>query len=123
MLNKFWEFLKGIWNSLNKIFIAIYNLFKNIVGWFRARIFRVSNKYPNAQPIALRIKSLKEQGEYSTMPLDLGLNSESTYIVNTFYDEATEEIISEETEIQETPNLDAETKARFGNNDMLVLTA
>jgi hypothetical protein len=123
MLNKFWEFLKGIWNSLNKIFIAIYNLFKNIVGWFRARIFRVRNKYPNAQPIALRIKSLKEQGEYSTMPLDLGLNSESTYIVNTFYDEATEEIISEETEIQETQNLDAETKARFGNNDMLVLTA
>jgi hypothetical protein len=122
MLNKIWELVKVLFRKLKAIFIAIYNLFKNIVGWFRARFFRVKNKYPNAKPIALRIKSLKEQGQYSTMPLDLGLNSQNTYIVNTFYDESTEEIITEETEIQETPNLDAETKARFGNNDMLVLT-
>lgn len=121
-MQKIWEFLKGIWNTLKSVFVAIFNLVKNIVNWFKDRFFRVIGRYPNAKPISLRIKSLKEQGQYSTMPLDLGLNPESTYIVNTFYDETTEEIIAEETEIQETQNLDSQTKANFGNNDMLILT-
>lgn len=121
-MQKIWEFLKGIWNTLKSVFVAIFNLVKNIVNWFKDRFFRVIGRYPNAKPISLRIKSLKEQGQYSTMSLDLGLNPESTYIVNTFYDETTEEIIAEETEIQETQNLDSQTKANFGNNDMLILT-
>ena len=79
----------------------------------------VVEKHPNATPIALKIKEELETGNYNT--IDLGLKQDKGYIVKTFYDENTGEILSEYTEIVEFSKLDNDTKAQFGNKDMLVL--
>ncbi len=120
MLNKIWELLKGIWNSLKKIFIAVFNFFANIVNWFKAKYFRVKQKYPNAKAISLKLKSLMDEGIFNEF--SIGLNENSDYIANTFYDESTGEIIEEETEVIRTNELDAETQSKFGNKELIVLT-
>ena len=50
------------------------------------------------------------------------MDDNKDYIANTFYDESTGEIIEEETEIIEAVKLDEDTKSRFGNREMIVLT-
>ena len=120
MLNKIWELLKGIWNSLKKIFIAVFDFFANIVNWFKAKYFGVKQKYPNAKAVSLKLKSLMEEGQYNQVAI--GLNENSDYIANTFYDESTGEIIEEETEIIETKKLDTDTLSKFGNKALIVLT-
>ena len=42
-------------------------------------------------------------------------------VVNTVYDNTTGEILVDHTEVVEYEDLDAETKNRFGNKDMLIL--
>ena len=61
-----------------------------------------------------------DQGQYNE--ISIGLDDNKDYIANTFYDESTGEIIEEETEIIEAGKLDEETKSRFGNKEMIVLT-
>lgn len=118
-----WEFivngLKRIWNFIKKIAVAIFNFIRNVADWFRNRIAAVLQNHPNAIPIALKIKEELSAGNYNTV--DLGLRQDKGYIVKTFYDEQTGEILSDNTEMVEYSQLDNQTKAHFADKDMLVL--
>jgi len=50
--------------------------------------------------------------------MDVGLKRG---VVKTFYDNDTKEIVMDHTEVVEYEDLDAETKSRFGNKNMLIL--
>ena len=118
-----WEFilngLKKIWEFIKKIAVVIFNFIKNLSDWFRNRIAAVLQNHPSAIPIALKIKEELSAGNYNTV--DLGLRQDKGYIVKTFYDEQTVEILSDNTEMVEYSQLDNQTKAHFADKDMLVL--
>ena len=118
-----WEFivngLKKIWDLIKKIAVAIFDFIKNLANWFRSRIAIVLQNHPSAIPIALKIKEELSAGNYNTV--DLGLRQDKGYIVKTFYDEQTGEILSDNTEMVEYSQLDNQTKAHFADKDMLVL--
>ena len=116
MLDVFIGFFKRAWNSIKKIFVAIFNFFAHIVNWFKARYNRIRQQHPNIKAVSIKLKSLMDQGDYNE--ISIGLDD----VANTFYDESTGEIIEEETEIIKTENLDEATKSRFGNKEMIVLT-
>lgn len=113
-----WNLLKSAWNALKKIFTAIFNFLKNLVNWFKSKYREVTLKKPDAVPVALKIKELIEKGDHNT--LNAGLKKQM--IVNTFYDEAAEEILIDHTEVVEYGTLDRETQEAFGDKDMLILT-
>lgn len=118
-----WEFiingLKKIWDFIKKIAVVIFNFIKNLADWFRNRYAMVIQNHPSALPIALKIKDELSAGNYNT--IDLGLKQDKGYIVKTFYDEQTGEILSDNTEIVEYSQLDSQTKASLADKDMLVL--
>lgn len=119
MFNSILSFLKEIWAKIKRIFVAIINLTKNIVNWFKGKYAEIIRKHPNVKPITLKIEKELVSGNYNTM--DIGLNSEYA-VVNTFYDESTQSIIEDETEIIESNQLDEETMQAFGDKEMLVLS-
>ena len=118
-----WEFilngLKKIWEFIKKIAVVIFNFIKNLADWVRNRIAAVLQNHPSAIPIALKIKEELSAGNYNTV--DLGLMQDKGYIVKTFYDEQTGEILSDNTEMVEYSQLDNQTKAHFADKDMLVI--
>lgn len=114
------DFFKKAWDFIKKIAVAVFNFLANLVNWFKARYNRVKQKHPNIKAVSVKLKSLMDQGQYNE--ISIGLDDNKDYIANTFYDESTGEIIEEETEIIEAGKLDEETKSRFGNREMIVLT-
>lgn len=112
-----WGLLKKAWSFLEKIVIAIFRFFEHLVNWVKAKYLEVYRKHPTAIPIALKIKEQLDSGNYAT--INIGLKES---IVNTFYDEATGNILKDYTKVISYSSLDEETKNRFGNDDMLVLT-
>lgn len=110
------RFFLQMWDVLKKIRTQIVNFFNHIANWFRAKYREIINQHPNASAIALIIDEKLSSGYYGMM--DIGLKRG---VVNTFYDRSTGEILSDHTEIVEYEDLDAETKSRFGNKDMLIL--
>jgi len=120
MLDILIDFFKKAWDFIKKIAVAVFNFLANLVNWFKARYNRVKQKHPNIKAVSVKLKSLMDQGQYNE--ISIGLDDNKDYIANTFYDESTGEIIEEETEIIEAGKLDEETKSRFGNREMIVLT-
>ena len=120
MLDILINFFKKAWDFIKKIAVAIFNFLANLVNWFKARYNRVKQKHPNIKAVSVKLKSLMDQGQDNE--ISIGLDDNKDYIANTFYDESTGEIIEEETEIIEAGKLDEETKSRFGNREMIVLT-
>lgn len=118
-----WEFilngLKKIWEFIKKIAVVIFNFIKNLADWFKSRYAIVMQNHPRALPIALKIKEELSAGNYNT--IDLGLKQDKGYIVKTFYDEQTGEILSDNTEMVEYSQLDSQTRASLADKDMLVL--
>lgn len=119
MFEEILNLLKGIWDKLKKISVAIVDFVKNIGNWFKVKYNEVIKKKPKAIPIALKIKEYVETRNYKTM--DLGLKKQCA-VVNTFYDKATGEILEDNTEVIESNQLDEETIRAFGDKDMLVLS-
>ncbi len=113
-----WNLLKSAWNALKKIFVAIFDFLKNLVNWFKSKYREVILKRPKARPIVMVIREEIEKGNYNT--LDVGLKKQPP-IVKTFYDEATDEILMDHTEVVEYGTLDSETQKAFGDKDMLIL--
>ena len=116
------SFLLRVWDSLKKIWTRIVNFFNHIANWFRAKYREVIYRRPNALPIVMKIEEGLKTGNYSTA--DIGLKKSVTNeksVVKTFYDRSTGEILVDNTEVVEYVDLDAETKNRFGNKDMLIL--
>ena len=120
MLDILIDFFKKAWDFIKKIVVAIFNFFVHIVKWFKAKYNNIKQKHPNIKAVSIKLKSLMDQGQYNE--ISIGLDDNKDYIANTFYDESTGEIIEEETEIIEAGKLDEETKSRFGNREMIVLT-
>ncbi len=118
MFEEILNLLKGIWDKLKKTFVAIVDFVKNIGNWFKVKYNEVIKKKPKAIPIALKIKKNIETRNYRTV--DLGLKHEHV-VVKTFYDEATGEILEDDTEVIESNQLDEKTIRAFGDKDMLVL--
>ncbi len=115
MLDAIKDLLKRAWNFLKKIFVKVVSFVKNIFSFFKAKYYSILKKHPNAKAVSIKIKNDLENGNYNTV----NLNDE--IIVNTFYDEDTGSIIENETEIISYESLDEQTKAQFGNKDMLVI--
>lgn len=111
------SFFLGIWDQLKKIAIKIINFFRDLISWFKVRYLNVIENHPNAEAIVLKIEDRLNTKDYVT--LDVGLKKGAA--VKTFYDRDTREIILDQTEVVEYEDLDAETKSRFGSQDMLVL--
>ena len=88
------------------------------MNWFKSRYAIVMQNHPKALPIALKIKEELSAGN----SIDLGLKQDKGYIVKTFYDEQTGEILSDNTEMVEYSQLDSQTRASLADKDMLVLT-
>lgn len=117
MIEKISQFLKRVWKSLKKIFVKIVSFVNNVISFFKAKYNSIIKKHPNAQAISLKIKANIESGEYNTVKI-------SDYqVVNTFYDQDTGEIITENesTEVISYESLDYETKQRFGDRDMIII--
>ncbi|GIM53240.1 hypothetical protein CAPN004_22700 [Capnocytophaga cynodegmi] len=119
-MDKILGWLKKVWNFIKKVAVAIFNFFENLVNWFKSKYQQVIQKRPNVKAVSCKIKDIYESGNYNTV--DLGLSKEKGYIVNTFYDETTGEITEDFAEVVEYSSLDEETKARFADKNMLVLT-
>lgn len=110
------KLLKRAWRFLKKIFVAIVSFVKNIISFFQEKfrqLFR--NKY-SVKGISLKIKEKLDSGNYNT----IDLRSEE-FIVNTFYDENTGEIIDNQTEVINFRDLDQQTKSAFADKEMIVL--
>ena len=110
------KFFLEVWGILKRICEKIVKFFAHIVNWFRAKYREVINQHPNASAIALIIDEKLSSGNYGMM--DVGLKRG---VVKTFYDNDTKEIVMDHTEVVEYEDLDAETKRRFGNKNMLIL--
>lgn len=116
------SFLLRVWDSLKKIWTRIVNFFNHIANWFRAKYREVIYRRPNALPIVMKMEENLKTRNYSTA--DIGLKksvANEKSVVKTFYDRSTGEILVDHTEVVEYVDLDAETKNRFGNKDMLIL--
>lgn len=119
MLKSIFDALIRVWDWIkNKIFVRFFNFLKNLSGFFKGNYKEVKIKYPKSKAIALKIDEILKSGNYKMM--DLGLNSD-TAIVNTYYNEATGEIIEGYTQVVGAEQLDQQTIDAFGDQDMLVL--
>jgi len=103
------KLIKGLldraWNWIKKIFVKILSFFNNIKLWFTERS-RLKKLQENEQKIAVGIKEKLENGDYNVVPCIFDKNSNKI-------DDA-EVIISEK--------LDQETKNKFGDKDMIILS-
>lgn len=118
MFKWIFDALKRVWDWIKKTFVRFFNFLRNLSSFFKGNYHEVKRKHPRTKPIALKIENDIKAGNYNMV--DLGLNSD-TAIVNTYYDEATGEILENYTEVVETEQLDQQTIDAFGDQDMLVL--
>jgi len=116
-MNKIIEILYNIWDKLKKIFVAIFDFSKNIAMWFKNKYNKIIRKYPNVKPISLKIKKMLKDGDYNTIDIDL----RKDVIVNTFFDEETNEILEEHTEVIEFGEIDKQTLEKFGDKEMILM--
>ena len=108
-MSYFIELLRKIWDGIKKIILKIVDFAKNIVSFFKDPQ-RLKKLQEDKNRIAISIKENLENGQYN--------------LVNCLYDKTTEEIVDMETDAlgMNAENLDEETKQKFGNKDMIVLS-
>ena len=113
--------LKGVWDKLKKVFVAIVNFIKDIGNWFKKKYNELVKKKPNVDPVLARFKKEIDSGNYNTK--DLGIKSKpKETLVKTFYDKDTGEILEDYTEVVGAEQLDQQTIDAFGGKDILVLS-
>ena len=108
-MSYFIELLRAIWNFIKKIVVKIINFVNNIINFFRNP--QILNKLKEDRDlIAISIKENLDNGQFN--------------VVNCLYDKVLEDIVEVETDAIgiEAEKLDKETKQRFGNKDMIVLS-
>lgn len=108
-MSYFIELLRAIWNFIKKIVVKIINFVNNIINFFR-----------NPQ----RLNKLKEDRDLIAISIKENLDNGQFNVVNCLYDKVLEDIVEVETDAIgiEAEKLDKETKQRFGNKDMIVLS-
>jgi DNA repair protein RadC len=91
--------------AVTRLIRKIINFFRNIVGWFKdkARLIRLKKE---KNTIAVAIKEKLQNGEYETYQC--------------LFDDEKNEVL--EAQVITCEELDAETKAKFNDKDMLVLS-
>ncbi|UVD79270.1 hypothetical protein NWE55_14220 [Myroides albus] len=114
MVESIKKVLKQVWQFIKKVFVKVVNFIKNVFTFFNERLARVLRKKPNAVAVSIKIKEKLESNDFNPISM-------SDYIVNTFYDVETDQIIEEETEIISFESLDEQTKNAFGNRDMIII--
>lgn len=107
-LGVIWDLLRAAWDWLKKIVLRIINFFKNIAAFFRDRR-RLRKIQQNKKIIATAIKENLENGNVN--------------VINCLFDTEEGELVDEEIDAQvmTAENMDEQTKANFGDKDMLVL--
>ena len=105
MFNIIKEILKDLWDYIKKIWVKIVNFFINIVSWFRNK-YRMKKIQENRNKIAIVIKESLDNGNYN--------------VINCLFD--TEKNTLDDSEIIQGEKLDNETKNKFENRDMVILT-
>lgn len=103
------SFVKRVWNSIKKLFVAIFSFFKEAVTWFR-------NKFLNPN------KDKPFIGDFNQI-IKEGLKDAPTKNVGIFrgvYDEQADEIT--DIEIISANSMDAQTKNILGNEKLVILS-
>ncbi len=115
--------LKGVWDKLKKVFVAIVNFIKDIGNWFKKKYNELIKKKPNADIdlVLVRLKKELESGNYNTKDLSIKSKPKET-LVKTFYDKDTGKILEDHTEVVGAEQLDQQTIDAFGGKDILVLS-
>ena len=108
-MSYFIELLRSIWNKIKKFFVKVLNFVNYIINFFR-NPERLNKLKEDRDLIAVSIKENLENGQYN--------------LVNCLYDKVLEEVVEVETDAVgiEAEKLDKETKQKFGNKDMIVLS-
>lgn len=102
------EIIRSVWNWIKKIFVKIFNFFRNVVCWFRDPN-RLRKLQEDENIIAVAIKERLENGNYN--------------VINCLFDKERCELVDYEEDalIIESEQLDKETLKAFGEKDMIVL--
>lgn len=106
-MSYFIELLRAIWNKIKKFFVKVLNFVNNIINFFR-NPQRLNKLKEDRDLIAISIKENLENGQYN--------------LVNCLYNKVIDDIVETDTIGIEAEKLDKETKQRFGNKDMIVLS-
>ena len=115
MFEEIIKLLERAWDFIKKVFVKVIDFFDNILNFFESKYNEIILKHPKAKAVSIKIKDDLASGNYNSVSLSKGK------IINTFYDEATGEIIEEATEVISYESLDGQTKEQFGDKDMLVI--
>lgn len=98
------DLLLDIWNSIKKTFVRVLKFFKNIINWFRSDG---------------RMKKVQQEKHLVANTIKINLGNKNYAVANIFNTETNE---MEEVEAFEYAELDEETKSRFGDKEMVVIT-
>ena len=98
LLAEAWEYIKKIW-------LKVVNFLKNIKGWFTEKN-RLKKIQEDENKVASVVKEKLENGDY--------------VVINCLFDKETNTL--DDAEIMQTEDLDEDTKNKFGNKDMIILT-
>lgn len=103
-----WELIRGAWDYIKKLFLQFLNFLNNIVSFFRERD-RLKKIQRNKNIIATAIKENLENGNVN--------------VITCLFDTEEGELVDyeEDAQIITAENLDSQTKANFGDKDMIVL--
>ena len=99
------EIFKEAWKYAKRIWVKIVNFFKNIVAWFKNKD-RIKKLQEDKNKTAVIIKEKLDNGDYN--------------VCNCLFDTETNTL--DDSEIIQAENLDNDTKNKFGNQDMIILT-
>ena len=106
-MTDFIELLRKAWEFVKKIILKIVDFAKNIVSFFR-NPERLNKLKEDRDLIAVSIKENLENGQYK--------------VVNCLYDKVLDDIVETDAVGIGAEKLDKETKQKFGNKDMIILS-
>lgn len=103
-----WKAAKVVWNFIVKVVVTVCDYVQNICRYFRdASRQAILRRKKNV--LAVAVKKHLDDGNYN--------------VINCLFDEEKRKVVDpEDMEIVTAENLDEETKAKFGRNDVLVLS-
>ena len=123
MLKELIEFifsvLKGVWGTVRKFFVRLFEYVKYVVDYFSARE-RVS-RYKDPSVLAAAVKVRLDEGAYNTVTC-LGLEKDKYHVVCCHYDQNKGEIVdAQDMQYVSADELDEETENKFQGKDLLIL--
>jgi len=103
------------------IYVKVVNFFKNIVPYFLSRKSQITTTDISA--VTLRIKKAIDSGEVSVIRGILEPEETNGFAVSGLFNTATGEFVDQnDISVIEYNELDNETKQKFGDNDLLIIT-